>query len=110
MATLVDNLLLLSELDTDYRRWKLQIDDLRTFVDHWAAKLSFDLRGCLQVNVANEAVDYQVQVDRDAFHLILDNLLDNSCRFSSSKPSIQILLIQSKSFIELHRRWSWSPK
>ena len=101
MATLVDNLLLLSELDTDYRRWKLQIDDLRTFVDHWAAKLSVDLRGCLQVNVANEAVDYQVQIDRDAFHLILDNLLDNSCRFSSSKPSIQILLIQSKSFIEL---------
>ena len=101
MATLVDNLLLLSELDTDYRRWKLQIDDLRTFVDHWAAKLSFDLRGCLQVNVANEAVDYQVQVDRDAFHLILDNLLDNSCRFCSSKPTIQILLIQSKSFIEL---------
>ena len=36
MATLVDNLLLLSELDTDYRRWKLQIDDLRAFIDHWA--------------------------------------------------------------------------
>ena len=101
MATLVDNLLLLSELDTDYRRWNLQIDDLRTFIDQWAAKLDVDLRGCLQVNVANEALGYQVQVDRDAFHLILDNLLDNSCRFSSSKPSIQILLIQSKTHIEL---------
>ena len=27
IATLVDHLLLLSELDTDSRRWKLQIDD-----------------------------------------------------------------------------------
>ena len=101
MATLVDNLLLLSELDTDYRRWNLQIDDLRTFIDQWAAKLDVDLRGCLQVNVANEALGYQVQVDRDAFHLILDNLLDNSRRFSRSKLSIQILLIQSKTHIEL---------
>ena len=101
MATLVDNLLLLSELDTDYRRWNLQIDDLRTFIDQWAARLDVDLRGCLQVNVANEALGYQVQVDRDAFHLILDNLLDNSRRFSRSKLSIQILLIQSKTHIEL---------
>jgi len=101
MATLVDNLLLLSELDTDCRRWNLQIDDLRTFIDQWAARLDVDLRGCLQVNVANEALGYQVQVDRDAFHLILDNLLDNSRRFSRSKLSIQILLIQSKTHIEL---------
>ena len=101
MAALVDNLLLLSELDTDYHCWKLQIDDLRTFIDQWAAKLNVDLRGCLKVNVANEALGYQVQVDQDAFHLILDNLLDNSRRFSRSKLSIQIQLIQSKSHIEL---------
>ena len=101
MATLVDNLLLLSELDTDYRRWKLQIDDLRAFIDQWTFKLSSDLRSCLQVDVANEADDYQVIIDQDAFHLILDHLLDNSRRFCNSKPLIQIRLIQAESHIEL---------
>ena len=32
IATLVDHLLLLSELDTDSRRWKLQIDDLQNLL------------------------------------------------------------------------------
>ena len=101
MATLVDNLLLLSELDTDYRRWKLQIDDLRTFVDQWLDKLDLSFRACLHVNIDNEADDYQVQIDQDAFHLILDNLLENSLRFCRSKPLIQIRLIRSESHVEL---------
>ena len=101
MATLVDNLLLLSELDTDYRRWILQIDDLRTFVDQWTVKLNSDLRVSLQVDVVNEADDYQVQIDQDALYLILDNLLDNSRRFCRSKPLIQIRIIQAQSHIEL---------
>ena len=101
MATLVDNLLLLSELDTDYRRWKLQIDDLQSFVDQWTVKLSSDLRSCLQIDVANEADSYQVQIDQDAFCLILDHLLDNSRRFCRSTPLIQIRLIQAQSHVEL---------
>jgi signal transduction histidine kinase len=101
MATLVDNLLLLSELDTDYRRWKLQIDDLRTFVDQWLDKLDSSFRGCLHVNIDNEADVYQVRIDQDAFHLILDNLLENSLRFCRSKPLIQIRLIRSESHVEL---------
>ena len=101
MATLVDNLLLLSELDTDCRRWKLQIDDLRTFVNQWLDKFDSSFRGCLHVDVDNEADDYQVRIDQDAFHLILDNLLENSLRFCRSKPLIQIRLIRSESHVEL---------
>jgi len=101
MANLVDNLLLLSELDADYRRWRLQIDDMRTFIDQWTTNLNSDSRDCLQVDVANEADDYQVQIDQEAFHLILDNLLDNSRRFCRSKLLIQIRLIRSESHVEL---------
>ena len=101
MATLVDNLLLLSELDTDCRRWKLQIDDLRAFVNQWLDKFDSSFRGCLHVDVDNEADDYQVRIDQDAFHLILDNLLENSLRFCGSKPLIQIRLIRSESHVEL---------
>lgn len=101
MATLVDNLLLLSELDADCRRWRLQIDDIRIFIDQWIIKLNSDLRDCLQVDVVNEADDYQVQIDQDAFHLILDCLFDNSRRFCRSKPLIQIQLIRAESHVEL---------
>ena len=101
IATLVDHLLLLSELDTDSRRWKLQIDDLQNFIGQWIVALITESRGCLQVIAVNETDDYQVQLDQDAFHLILDNLLDNSRRFSGSKPLIQIKFVQSVSHVEL---------
>ena len=101
ISSLVDNLLLLSELDTDYRRWKLQVDSLTNFVDRWIVQLNPELRGFLQVMAVNETDDYQVQLDQDAFHLILDNLLDNSQHFSDSKPLIQIQLFQSVSHLEL---------
>ena len=101
IATLVDNLLLLSELDTDYRRWKLQVDSLTNFVDRWIVKLNPESRGCLQVFAVDKTDDCQVQLDQDAFHLILDNLLDNSRHFSGSKPLIQIQLFLSVSHVEL---------
>ena len=101
IASLVDNLLLLSELDTDYRRWKLQVDSLKNFVDRWIVRLNPESRGCLQVIAVNETDDYQVQIDQDAFDLILNNLFDNSRHFSNSKPLIQIQSFQSVSHIEL---------
>ena len=101
IATLVDKLLLLSELDTDCRRWKLQTDDLRTFIDQWTDNLDLDLRSYLKVEILHESDDYQVQIDQDAFCLILNNLLDNSRRFCSSTPSIRIRLVQLKSYVEL---------
>ena len=101
IATLVDHLLLLSELDSDSCCWKLQIDDLQNFIGQWIVTLNPESRGCLQVIAVNETDDYQVQLDQDAFHLILDNLLDNSRRFSDSKRLIQIQFVQSVSHVEL---------
>ena len=101
IGALVDNLLLLSELDTDYRRWKLQIDSLMNFVDRWIVMLNPESRGLLHIVTVNESDDYRVQLDQDAFHLILDNLLNNSRRFCRSKPSIEIRLVQTVSQILL---------
>ncbi len=101
MANLVDNLLLLSELDADCRRWNLQTDDLGAFVDQWISKLDSDLRCYFQVDIVDRADDCCVQLDLDAFQLILDNLLDNSCRFSHSKPFIRIRLVSAESYVEL---------
>ena len=101
IGALVDNLLLLSELDTDYRRWKLQIDSLTNFVDRWTVRLNPESRGLLHIVTVNESDDYRVQLDQDAFDLILDNLLNNSRRFCQSKPSIEIRLVQTVSQILL---------
>ena len=101
IGTLVDNLLLLSELDTDYRRWMLQIDSLTNFVDRWIVRLNPESRGLLHIVTVNESDDYRVQLDQDAFHLILDNLLNNSRRFCRSKPLIEIRLVQTVSQILL---------
>ena len=101
IGTLVDNLLLLSELDNDCRRWKLQIDSLINFVDQWIVRQNPESRGLLHIVTMNESDDYRVQLDQDAFHLILDNLLNNSRRFCRSRPSIEIRLVQTVSQILL---------
>ena len=101
IGTLVDNLLLLSELDTDYRRWKLQIDSLINFVDRWIVRLNPESKALLDIVTMNESDDFRVQLDQDAFHLILDNLFNNSRRFCRSKPSIEIRLVQTVSQILL---------
>lgn len=101
ISSLVDNLLLLSELDTDTRRWNLEIDDLCDSVHKWIAKLSPDLRGCLNVVVAEDVDDCHVRLDQDAFHLILNRLIENSCRFGRSNLSIEIQLTQTVSCVEL---------
>ena len=101
IGTLVDNLLLLSELDTDYRRWKLQIDSLINFVDRWIVRLNPESKALLDIVTVNESDDFRVQLDQDAFHLILDNLFNNSRRFCRSKPSIEIRLVQTVSQILL---------
>ena len=102
IGALVDNLLLLSELDTDYRRWKLQIDSLINFVDRWIVRLNPESKALLDIVTVNESDDFRVQLDQDAFHLILDNLFNNSRRFCRSKPSIEIRLVQTVSQILLH--------
>ena len=101
IGTLVDNLLLLSELDNDCRRWKLQIDSLINFVDQWIVRQNPESRGLLHIVTMNESDDYRVQLDQDAFHLILDNLLNNSRRFCRSRPSIEIRLVQTVSQVLL---------
>lgn len=101
IGALVDNLLLLSELDTDYRRWTLQIDSLMNFVDRWIVRLNPESRGLLHIVTVNESDDGRVQLVQDAFHLILDNLFNNSRRFCRSKPSIEIRLVQTVSQILL---------
>ena len=101
IGALVDNLLLLSELDTDYRRWKLQIDSLINFVDRWIVRLNPESKALLDIVTVNESDGFRVQLDQDAFHLILDNLFNNSRRFCRSKPSIEIRLVQTVSQILL---------
>ena len=101
IGALVDNLLLLSELDTDYRRWTLQIDSLMNFVDRWIVMLNPESRGLMHIVTVNESDDYRVQLDQNAFHLILDNLLNNSRCFCRSQPSIEIRLVQTVSQILL---------
>ena len=97
MVNLVDNLLLLSELDTDCRLWRLQVDSVMNFVDQWIVRLDSESRGCIHVLSTTESDAYQVQLDQDAFYLVLDNLLSNSRRFCRSKPFIQIRLVQAAS-------------
>jgi len=79
----------------------LLIDSLMNFVDRWIVMLNPESRGLLHIVTVNESDDYRVQLDQDAFHLILDNLLNNSRRFCRSKPSIEIRLVQTVSQILL---------
>ena len=102
MGSLVDNLLLLSELDTDLRRWNMQNGELKTFVERWACNLNLEFKKVLRLDSENIAGSSQVQIDQEALCIILDNLLDNSLRFCNVKASIEITFRETFSSVELN--------
>ncbi len=102
MGKLVENLLLLSELDTELHTWNMQCGNLKMFVEQWMITLNPEQKKYLQIHRNSTIKNNNVQIDQKALNLILDNLLDNSIRFSQSETSIQILIKETIDHIELH--------
>ena len=83
MSGLVDNLLLLSDLDTDRYCWQLEQRSVRSFLSEWLDHLSALQRDLVCVDLDDTVSDSDLCLDQIAVSRVLDNLLENSLRFAS---------------------------
>ena len=85
---LVDQLMLLSDLDTNQFPWKLEVADLVALVDDW--KRQRPQPDQHPIHLLSGATPILVRVDRDALRRVLDQLLQNSLEFSDGQAQVWI--------------------
>ena len=88
ISHLVDQLMLLSDLDTNQFPWKLEVADLVALVDDW--KRQRPQPDQQPIHLLSGATPILVRVDRDALRRVLDQLLQNSLEFSDGQAQVWI--------------------
>lgn len=78
IASIVDKLLLLSELDTDHIHWKLKSAPLHQFLAEWLQSLVKERRSRVSLEVDESVSSCWMDLDQIAVSRILDTLLENS--------------------------------
>lgn len=90
IASLVDKLLLLSELDTDHIHWKLKPAPLHQFLDDWLHSLVKERRSRVSLEVDDSVSTCWMDLDQIAVSRILDALLENSLLCGSDGISVRV--------------------
>lgn len=90
LGHLVDQLMLLSDLDTDQFPWTLVVADPMEIVEEWKRQLSPLQQQAVHLQVAVRGV--RARLDRNAVHRVLDQLLQNSLQFSDGTAKVWIEL------------------
>lgn len=91
MARLLDNLTLLSELETGQYQWQSSTVPVHGLLSGWMQNLDEPSRARLSLNLMGCSPQSALQVDATAFGLILDNLLNNSLRYSAEDAPILLM-------------------
>lgn len=100
MAALVDQLLLLSELDTNRFHWNLKCDPYDQFLLRWMDTLDSKHRSSICLQWPKEPQQCLLELDQVAVNRIFDCLLDNILRFGQSDVALSISVCIQPSFID----------
>lgn len=84
MVSLVDKLVVLSELDTDQFSWSFEHHPLRVFIEQWLGSLDSTRRRFVQVSIPEQCLSCEIELDHSAFSKVMNQLLDNTLRFSKN--------------------------
>jgi len=99
LRTLVDNLMLLSDLDTALFPWSIQEQSIKHSIHQWIDHLPQHQQELISLKADPELKS--VRLDSHALEIVLDQLLSNSLRFSDQSVSITIDIKNSRGGIDL---------
>lgn len=85
---LVDKMMLLSDLETGRYPWSWEVLPLQTVMKDWQQSLSTKKQSHLHIRLNSQSS--LIRIDRQAFHLVLDQLFENSLQFSDGKATVLI--------------------
>ena len=96
MARLIDHLTLLTDIDTGSQRWSIRSVSVADILVLWLEQISDQARQRLVVSVNENLSQVIFDVDPEALIIVLNNLLDNSLRYSPEDSPV-VLLVEEKS-------------
>ena len=97
ITRLIDHLSLLTDIDTASQRWKVGALPLGDVLDAWFSDLPDEWREALTIVIAEGAEHHYIQADREAIGLVLNNLVDNSLRYSPpGSPVVLLVNLQAR--------------
>ncbi|WP_115015419.1 PAS domain-containing sensor histidine kinase [Synechococcus sp. UW140] len=88
VCKLVDKLMLLSDLDTGQFNWAIEETSLSEALEEW--RTSLPKEKAARIKFRFDPKCRYAKIDRQAFCIVLDQLLDNSLHFSDQKATVEI--------------------
>ena len=99
MAALVDQLLLLSELDTHQFHWNLKRKPFDQFLLQWMDTLDISCRSRVSLQWPKDPQQFHLELDQVAVNRIFDCLLDNCLRLGESDVAFAISVCIEETFV-----------
>ena len=99
VTRLVDKLMLLSDLETGRYPWKWEVLPFQKALKDWQQSLSTKKQTHLHIRVNSQ--NALIRIDRQAFHLVLDQLFENSLQFSDGQATVLVEAEVTKDAIKL---------
>ena len=99
MAALVDQLLLLSELDTHQFHWNLKRKPFDQFLLQWMDTLDISCRSRVSLQWPKDPQQFHLELDQVAVNRIFDCLLDNCLRLGESDVALTISVCIEETFV-----------
>jgi len=100
LKNLVDNLMLLSDLETGRFPWSIQKQSLKAAVELWFNHLPHHQQALINTTTEQHLED--IHLDSNALQVVLDQLLTNSLRFTDNTVSITIKIKRSQQGTDLY--------
>ena len=100
MAALVDQLLLLSELDTHQYHWNLKRKPFDQFLLQWMDTLDLSCRSRVSLQWPKDPQQFHLELDQVAVNRIFDCLLDNCLRLGKSDVALAISVCIEQNFVQ----------
>jgi signal transduction histidine kinase len=91
IGRLLENLTLLSDIETGRHRFEFKTQHLHELIKGWVNKLEQPSRQRLGLNLMGCSKETAIKVDPEAFNRILDNLFENSLRYSKNNAAISLM-------------------
>lgn len=99
LKSLVDHLMLLSDLETGLYPWAIQEQSLNDSITSWIQSLPKQQQSL--INLKSDLNNDSIRFDSHALTIILGNLLTNSLRFGDQDASITIRLKKSNKGVKI---------
>ena len=102
ITRLIDHLSLLTDIDAGSQRWRMMPIPIGRMLEHWFDELPEKVRQRLLISIDPESEHHYLKADIEAMKIVLNNIVDNACRYSPDDAPVLIYVCPQPSRVCLY--------